>query len=109
MVNKINMIRLGFCALLATGVCTMVANRKNGTEEYMAYVKENNKEKYIEMLEKGYGEDKLLFRRAWRRAEEEVKDSLYLDSIARANYAKGAQMVRDSIAKAKTLETPIEK
>ena len=109
MVNKINMVRLGLGALIAAGTCVMITNRKDATEKSMAYVKENNKDKYIEMFEKGYGDSKFLFRGQWRDAENEIRDSLYLDSIAKANYAKGAQMVRDSIAKAKTLETPIEK
>ena len=106
--NFLNFAKLGLGALIAAGTCAMIANRKDATAESMAYVKENNKDKYIEMFEKGYGDSKFLFRGAWRKAENEIRDSLYIDSIARANYAKGAQMVRDSIAKANALETSIE-
>ncbi len=36
----------------------------------------------------------------WRKELLDMRDSLYIDSIAKTNYAKGAQMVRDSIKKA---------
>ena len=33
----------------------------------------------------------------WKKEVKLMRDSLYIDSIAKTNYAKGAQMVRDSI------------
>ena len=36
----------------------------------------------------------------WNNELKSMRDSLYIDSIAKTNYAKGAQMVRDSIKNA---------
>ena len=36
----------------------------------------------------------------WDKELKAMRDSLYIDSIAKTNYAKGAQMVRDSIKNA---------
>ncbi len=36
----------------------------------------------------------------WENELKAMRDSLYIDSIAKTNYAKGAQMVRDSIKNA---------
>lgn len=33
----------------------------------------------------------------WNKEVKLMRDSLFIDSIAKTNYAKGAQMVRDSI------------
>lgn len=41
----------------------------------------------------------------WQQAASEIQDSLRIDSTAKTNYAKGAQMVRDSIAKANLNDT----
>ncbi len=41
----------------------------------------------------------------WAKEVKSMRDSLLIDSIAKTNYAKGAQMVRDSIkAAAKTFK-----
>lgn len=41
----------------------------------------------------------------WKSELTTMRDSLYIDSIAKTNYAKGAQMVRDSIKNtAKTMK-----
>lgn len=41
----------------------------------------------------------------WNNELKSMRDSLYIDSIAKTNYAKGAQMVRDSIKNvAKTIK-----
>lgn len=69
------------------------------SEKAVKYLKANDSNKYIEILEKGI--DKQSGADIWEQAAKEVRDSLKIDSVAKTNYAKGAQMVRDSIANVK--------
>lgn len=60
------------------------------------YLKNNANDKYIRLLEKGQDIDL----KTWENAVREVQDSLRVDSLCKKAYFEGAQMVRDSIAKA---------
>ena len=62
-------------------------------------VQTHNPNKYTELLQKGVKECSRDLK-IWEQTAQEVRDSLIIDSVAKTNYAKGAQMVRDSIAKA---------
>lgn len=72
----------------------------NRSEVSMEYLKKHDTNKYIEILEKGLDKATHTDSKKWEQAAKEVQDSLRIDSIAKTNYAKGAQMVRDSIANA---------
>lgn len=71
------------------------------SEKAMKYLKANDSNKYIEILEKGIDKQSDSGAEVWEQAAKEVRDSLKIDSVAKTNYAKGAQMVRDSIANVK--------
>ena len=72
----------------------------NRSEVSMEYLKKHDTNKYIEILEKGLNKTTQTDSKKWEQAAKEVQDSLRIDSIAKTNYGKGAQMVRDSIANA---------
>lgn len=67
-------------------------------------MKKHNNNKYVELLEKDFTNEYKDYD-MWKKAAKEVQDSLRIDSIAKTNYAKGTQMVRDSIAKANLNDT----
>ncbi len=75
------------------------------SEKSMEYVKTHSPNKYMEILEKSVEKATFSGVEVWQQAAREVSDSLRIDSVARTNYAKGAQMVRDSIAKANLNDT----
>lgn len=117
----------GFSEVIALTVFSLAAyagvgslayhEAKNGMQKNVEYVKEHAPKRY-ELLKEKYGTEPfykwhLNNNAAWYRAANEVRDSLAveaenlrkleetlrLDSIARVNYAKGMQAVRDSLAK----------
>ncbi len=60
------------------------------------YVRTHAPERYVKELER----DISFFDTEghhWKKVSQSVRDSLAIDSVAKTNYAKGAQMVRDSI------------
>lgn len=84
---------------------TSVKHNTNTSEKAMEYVKTHSPNKYLETLEKGVDKSTYKGVEIWQQAAKEVQDSLRIDSIAKTNYAKGTQMVRDSIAKANLNDT----
>ena len=64
------------------------------------YILKNNQNKYIELINKGTRGPV-----AWTNAAMEVQDSMRVDSLCKKAYFEGAQMVRDSIAKANLNDT----
>lgn len=94
-------IGIGLAALTLYGL----GRNKATSEHAMKYVRDHNSNKYSELLEKGTGKYTGFSCGTWQQAAKEVSDSLRIDSVARTNYAKGAQMVRDSIAKVNLNDT----
>lgn len=77
------------------------SNNAKAIEKSKEIVKQANIKKYIEILESENAKNIDV----WNKAAIQVQDSLKIDSIARTNYAKGAQMVRDSIKNANLADT----
>lgn len=84
---------LGLIALAAGGA--YLGNRViEQTRQNKELVKQYNPDKYNQMLETNKSDAD------WNRAADAIRDSLKLDSIAKVNYVKGVQAVRDSLKKA---------
>ena len=83
-------------AISAAVYCSIPNNKFDREEAYREYIKEKAPHKYIEAVEKNL---------TWEEAVKQVQDSLRMDSIARTNYAKGQQMVRDSLKRATLTDT----
>ncbi len=97
-------------AILGTcGLATYTSNRQEKinkeANKSMEYVKAHSPNKYIEILEKSADKKTGTDLKLWEQTAREVRDSLRIDSIAKTNYAKGAQMVRDSITNANLNDT----
>lgn len=99
------LLTLGLLGLASSRVNKRQERLNNVSETSMEYIRENNPNKYFEILEKGVDKRTVEGSELWKQAAKEVRDSLRIDSIAKTNYAKGAQMVRDSIAKANLNDT----
>lgn len=100
--QSLAMFSMGLATLIC-GIRTNNASQENKVkkaERLMEYVMANNPNKYAETLNKCADNSISKNVKIWEQAANEVRDSLKIDSIAKTNYAKGAQMVRDSIAKA---------
>ena len=93
-----------FCVIVRC-ISSCTDNNIKASEKSMEYVKTHSPNKYMEILEKSVGKSTFSGAEVWQQAAREVSDSLRIDSVARTNYAKGAQMVRDSIAKANLNDT----
>ena len=84
-------------AAISAAVYCQIPNNKVAREDaYREYLKEKAPHKYIEAVEKNL---------TWKEAVKQVQDSLRMNSIARTNYAKGQQMVRDSLKRATLTDT----
>ena len=84
---------LGLIALVTGGA--YLGNRViEQTRQNKELVKQYNPDKYNQMLETNKSDAD------WNRAADAIRDSLKLDSIAKVNYVKGVQAVRDSLKKA---------
>ncbi len=83
---KDGVVALGFVALATGGMHAI-----KQTEENKAFVKQNNRAKYEKMVK----DNAAIWE--WSKAKVQVRDSLMADSIAKTNYAKGLQAVRDSL------------
>ena len=94
----ITSISLIGCLIAGNSIITtrMRAQNAERIKEAREIVKKADTQKYIKILESNKSENL----EVWQKAAKQVQDSLKIDSIAKANYAKGAQMVRDSIKKA---------
>lgn len=104
-VTKILLSTFGITALVAgSAFCLKEARKVYESQQdaevfARAYILKNNQNKYIELRNKGTRGA------AWTNAAKEVYDSLRVDSLCKKAYFEGAQMVRDSIAKANLNDT----
>lgn len=89
-----NKVVLGSIFLAASGAVCLSYKAGQELKNVKDYVIKHNPDKALQLKKKYPYRIKL-----WQDAAKEVQDSLRQDSIARTNYAKGIQMVRDSIAK----------
>ena len=90
------------CTAITVGMLINMAIDSNNerTCKAKAIVQKYAPEK-IETLTKSTKNEHIAIRTAkWEEVAKQISDSLKIDSIAKANYAKGAQMVRDSIKNA---------
>ena len=102
--NLTNKIKVGLTlfGLAGLATCSTIKTINDGKEttkemaQSKKIIKKANLEKYVEILESPDAKNA----EVWHKAAKQIQDSLKIDSIARTNYAKGQQMIRDSIKKA---------
>ncbi len=83
---------LGITAVgMTAGIDYLAKDAASELDAAKTYVRLNDPNKYKKMESAGthYAD--------WTKEAEKIKDSLFIDSIAKTNYAKGMQAVRDSI------------
>ncbi len=95
-INKIKdgVMTLGLISV-ATGGIYVGKQLMERAENSKELVKQYNPDKYNQMVETNKSDAD------WYQAAADIRDSLQQDSIAKANYAKGIQAVRDSLKNAK--------
>ena len=75
------------------------ADKETLLKDNMEYIKQNAPDRYVEILENASNiNNKNKVYDLWAKNAESIRDSLRIDSIAKANYTKGLLMAKDSLS-----------